>query len=689
MAEESIFFTEIPKKVRDIINGRSDVYAKKVRDTDAYQWLYQKSCWVEATCNNKVLKRVANLILPVKGGIGNQGLYTPVDVKNNVYIPDPHLNSIQISNIGDFGSVVTCQLDFSVYSLAQLNDVQAFFDIGASVTVNYGWHKAGNLAGETGQFNGKIYNFSYSLNTNGGFDCTTHAMGEGINVLGIKGSTSTTDTDTSYADGKTKKIASNLDGLLDYLILDNKNLRPGATAAASLPGSVYGVVFIGRTNLTTTSTEKTDPDTKNKANLYIRLDSFVGIVNGLFKKNKLKTANGLDAEIWCNPKVTKGPVFDGNSVFCSCEPTKIIFPGYWTLDTGAEFDDFTDGTVWREFRGDDTRPGFPGYTFISIDFIRTIIKETKDTIKQQKSIDQTIKVIFQKIFDTIYVSSGEIIKLTLTQVPEDVENENLKPYASQLIIAETATYNIKPTEIFEIKAVTDGSVCREMSMTTKVPQELQTAAFVVNSPGALESEESAGFARVFGTAGDAKFTKDEKQSIIDKVRSAAKALKSNYQDSNASSELHSALRQINFFNSFSGKNKRAIPFPIDLSVTLDGISGIVFGNTFTVNYLPSVYKENPNTVAFTVTKVDHNISNGDWTTTLSTVCRLIPDSLPESATKSDVNWRSELNQSISTESKEKRDAAIAASNAIKDKQAAEEASSVNEIRRTNNQRQII
>ena len=52
---------------------------------------------------------------------------------------------------------------------------------------------------------------------------------------------------------------------------------------------------------------------------------------------------------------------------------------------------------------------------------------------------------------------------------------------------------------------------------------------------------------------------------------------------------------------------------ITLDVELDGIGGFVFGNMITVSSLPSEY----NGWLFQITKVDHSVSNADWTTTLS------------------------------------------------------------------------
>jgi phage protein D len=46
---------------------------------------------------------------------------------------------------------------------------------------------------------------------------------------------------------------------------------------------------------------------------------------------------------------------------------------------------------------------------------------------------------------------------------------------------------------------------------------------------------------------------------------------------------------------------------------LDGIGGFTFGNLLTINSLPNAYKD----WYFQITKVEHKISNADWTTNLS------------------------------------------------------------------------
>jgi hypothetical protein len=87
--------------------------------------------------------------------------------------------------------------------------------------------------------------------------------------------------------------------------------------------------------------------------------------------------------------------------------------------------------------------------------------------------------------------------------------------------------------------------------------------------------------------------------------------------------------------------------PINLEITVDGISGMVVGEIFTVNsdVLPKEY-ENKN-VGFIITGLSNNIENGDWTTTISTqVCLLDQFKLSENITALSKTTKKELQNQI-------------------------------------------
>ena len=64
--------------------------------------------------------------------------------------------------------------------------------------------------------------------------------------------------------------------------------------------------------------------------------------------------------------------------------------------------------------------------------------------------------------------------------------------------------------------------------------------------------------------------------------------------------------------------KTSPPLPIKLELTIYGISSLVPGDIFRVDYLPKIYID---TCYFQITKVKHNIGADGWYTTLETVFR--------------------------------------------------------------------
>jgi hypothetical protein len=92
---------------------------------------------------------------------------------------------------------------------------------------------------------------------------------------------------------------------------------------------------------------------------------------------------------------------------------------------------------------------------------------------------------------------------------------------------------------------------------------------------------------------------------------------------NESSKYSNALRDmIKFFkNNFADNNKNRGIIPTKLSLTIDGIGGMIIGNMFRIpdRLLPKGYKGEGKTgakIGFLVTGLKHSIQNNDWNTTI-------------------------------------------------------------------------
>ena len=71
---------------------------------------------------------------------------------------------------------------------------------------------------------------------------------------------------------------------------------------------------------------------------------------------------------------------------------------------------------------------------------------------------------------------------------------------------------------------------------------------------------------------------------------------------------------------FDPRNQFKTIIPTELTITLDGIGGIIIGNLFKINQdiIPKGYRNVPGRdIAYIVTKLGHQISGNDWTTELS------------------------------------------------------------------------
>jgi hypothetical protein len=85
-----------------------------------------------------------------------------------------------------------------------------------------------------------------------------------------------------------------------------------------------------------------------------------------------------------------------------------------------------------------------------------------------------------------------------------------------------------------------------------------------------------------------------------------------------SESYSNALRDIMAFISSvrTTDNKGKSFLPLKLSMTLDGISGLIIGNLFKVNqkFIPKYYTRDDGKLGYTIIKIDQQIQNNDWTT---------------------------------------------------------------------------
>jgi hypothetical protein len=564
----SIFF----KQSKVGFGTRARYYSAEFRDSNAHAFLNKKIAYCNASCGG------SSLTVSEKGGIGNAGMYHGAH-----RFPDPHITSVKISNEGDLGSLRKVQLDFMVYDLGSLQACSGFFKLNSNLSLNYGWNNAGG-AGGAGSFLGTVYNFSYSVNTDGSFNCTTYAMSRGVNVLGVsyKGATvaSSEISDPTEVTIKDHDIFGVFNVAIATLKVPAGTYKDGY-ATVEIPDGIADPPAPAAEGETAPELDLT----KKKPYYYVSLGTIIDVINSKLI-SKLPNADSLKIKHGENDTCLEQPAAVGSS-----NPLDLIVP-------------------YKDNYGENLNCCVLGASpvtnldrlLVSNNFIQKIAEDaSKQSGEQDKKQNETIMFFLNKIFLMIVDRSAGLYKPAISQ--------NQKGEWHLVNMNEPIP---KGVELTVIPSVTKNSVTRAMTLQSKIPSEMQTVAFV-GGTSALTSTTSANVGTISANGGSAS---DTTSDGADAVKAATESMNKGGITPEMVNQLSAALKKVQAEESA----KQPILFPIDFSATVDGVEGFEFGDAVTTNYLPAGYAGR---VAWTVTKVDHNISGGDWTTTISTVCRLL------------------------------------------------------------------
>ena len=575
------------------ISARAAVYNAEVRDSNAFAWLYKKMAYVNASAGG------SGLANPVGGGLGNdQSMYTnpgtatDKDGSSKVtrFLPKPHIVSLKTSYAGDMGSTIKCEIAFTVYSLSQLVAAEGFFTVGADMYANWGWANAGGYGGSE-SFTGKIVNFSWSLNADGGADCTSIGIGKGIDILGANAKLPTAVAAEASVGDITVNATSVISTITVQAAADIEAMEPGSINGNGL-GCIEYADDWASSEARVAPVAPAPPPAKPPADaakdpkrVYVSLFRVIELYN--LALNKVSKYNII---LRCNGSVTKAHIPEGS--FASANPTECIFPGKATY--GDKIFDFG-----ADISSDLSK------IMINVNWLAKAFESVgKTTGKTDKSPDLSVSGFLKIIFAMIETNSGGAFKLTAAARPEKGQ--------SNIIEIIDAQYIDNSVGITVIPAVTQSSAARSISVSAKIPAELANAAAVTANSGAGVIN-SAALVKI------SPFGGGESPAIDDAVlNSALIAIGAQGTSAENVSAVQTALKA-----SIKAHASVSAMYPIDFSFTVDGVAGFIFGNAVTTNYLPGKYV-NSSKAVFTVTTVEHNVSGNDWTTTCNTVFRLRP-----------------------------------------------------------------
>jgi len=207
------------------------------------------------------------------------------------------------------------------------------------------------------------------------------------------------------------------------------------------------------------------------------------------------------------------------------------------------------------------------------------------------------------------------------------ENELAILTVEDFNLAKSHTEKVKP---YLFAATIFKPLIKNISLSSKPPGPMATAAFVAaRGDGKTPPNNSDTSTAIKKQKDEEAFKKQYDEALKNYTESIEKAKERGFNDA-WSDKVRSSLSKIKKMKIGTSGAKNDVHwlnnavYPIDLSITIDGISGFKFGDVITTNLVPKQYYTDYKMV-FTVTKINHTIKDGIWETTLNTKSRITMD----------------------------------------------------------------
>ena len=505
------------------------------------------------------------------------------------YVPRPHLTSITTKNqgSGDISDIAMWDISFEyvVYSQADFNAATTAFMIpGNFVDVTFGWN---NDFGSVSIKQAVIYNFSWTYNLDGSWTCNASALAKtatagGFVVKPLKKASTTKDASGAEASyyGIGAQLQANADDALKLGRDDgggviNDGLEEGQ-AKASGP---YGVIKIQKE----ASAWEMVTSFGSANEIVVSFVQLKEIVSYLVSVAMAPTAKILSNEA----------TFVYNSILKSADPSRILMPGL-----GANYKT-TGGTV-NDFSAIGGTIGKVEDIWISTGLIIEIENKLLERKKEGEQASYTVHQFMSQLLKEIETETGSVVNCYLQSDPQ---SSGVKIYT---IVNRHNDIKGSKGAGYTFKTLTPNSIIKGISMSSNLDAEMSAIAYT----GGSGKYPNNAIKKVFNCSPKNENGSDDALDDTDKVlKDKIKQMGNNY-NLNEVSDFRSILRK--HFMSKVFPSGKSIPYSINLSVTFDGVDGIQFFNTFTVDNLPGGFGD----VFFAVGEIEHSVSDGNWDTTI-------------------------------------------------------------------------
>lgn len=291
----------------------------------------------------------------------------------------------------------------------------------------------------------------------------------------------------------------------------------------------------------------------------------------------------------------------------------------------------------------NTSKSYPSHIYINLNVIDRINTELLKNPKDFKATNFLIE-----ISKLISESTGNFINMKLISYPEDPDY--LIYYDSNF--KGSGTHNVTPYSVPMFANHPYGTIVRDFSFESKLPQDMQALMYTVNQSDTISEEKIAPFLNYMYNNRITTRTTDSGSGVQSETISndADPEIKKELEDKYAANhttyknalstaltkfaddgltnkttqvDLGTALKKhIQWPTDKINKSSQmtAAVYPMEASFTIDGINGLRYGDTVEFNALPAKYKNNS---TFSIFGITHTVSTtGDWTTKVT--CKMRP-----------------------------------------------------------------
>jgi len=650
------FYHDVSGTVKGELGRRAGYHGAKVRGVGKpfpvnVVWSYAKTAW------GRVSGKGASLGFPgpkvMSDAKGNLTLYSAA---RNVP-KKPLLQSIDISNEGTLGSLLKGKFSFVCYPSLSAGGFStggidnAFFNPGAEVSVSWGW-SAGSTAANRQGFSGIVYDFNWSFNSDLSLSADCSVVSAASIAVGASGDQSTEpdgDAPEVVDPAEVPIKGTNLASVFDA---DIATMGSGASGGATGGGGGASGGNKIDWQATTAGELKYVPVSETVSKLF----DYVGI--GLPYQDTSPTedeaggsgggggasgGSGAAVQTFWFTSVERLVEY-GNTVVDNYEKDNPALKAAYkmqVLGNTTSYNADVKSSFPTEVLFPDATMGVygdlaPDYSLIVgkplaapplIDISRILLgtnylKETymKFTDEQTANIPfKNITKFFEETTKRINYATGDIYQITPTLVENPRSfDASVGGFDQALLSIEDS--NLAPEHTAFIPLNFDASIfrpiMRNVSITCKPPSAMATAAYVQQRGGGVSNVEVQ--------AGKPKGADKVAEAKTDMTKATENFTATGF--NNAWCEaFRGNLQKYKKGGGAGGSNSHWLNqalYPINLSITIDGVAGFTFGDAIQTSLVPTRYFGK---VSFVITKIDHKITSAAWETILNTTCRIKPE----------------------------------------------------------------